>query len=57
MGGLIRTDGTFVQVYPTPGLVMAIPVTVPVALIVTLPNACVVVPTPTVEAKLTVAVV
>ena len=43
--------------YPTPGLVIATPVTVPPALIVTLPNALVVVPTPTVEPKLTVAVV
>ena len=36
---------------------MAIPVTVPAAPIITEPNAWVVVPIPTVEAKLTVAVV
>ena len=43
--------------YPTPELVIATPVTVPPALMVTLPNALVVVSTPTVEPKLTVAVV
>ena len=56
-GGDIRTAGGFVLVYPTPGLVMATPVTVPPALIVTEPNALEVVATPTVDAILTVAVV
>ena len=56
-GGVIRTVGTLVFVYPTPGLVIATPVTVPAAPIVTEPNACVVVPMPTVDAILTVAVV
>ena len=43
--------------YPTPGLVIAIPVTVPAAPIITEPNARVVVPIPVVDPKLTVAVV
>ena len=35
----MRTVGTLVYVYPTPGEVIATPVTVPPALIVTVPNA------------------
>ena len=38
-GGENRTVGGFVFVYPTPGSVIATPVTVPPALIVTEPNA------------------
>jgi len=57
LGDEIRTWGGLDEVYPAPGFVIATPVIVPPAPIVTVPSALVEVSTPTVDPKLTIAVV